>query len=87
MILPDPFSNEGAVCARGVVGLRDFMLSSEELLSWRASVFASPAVSCSAGELTVCSTFGGALLVGGSREERVDSFTNPGVGVEFECGP
>lgn len=40
-------SEEGSVCARGVVGRRDEMLSSEVLLSSRARVLPSPIMSVS----------------------------------------
>lgn len=38
-------SGWGSVCERGVEGLREVMLSSEVLLSWRARVLLSPMVS------------------------------------------
>ena len=47
-------SGAGSVCERGVDGRRKDMLSSEVLLSWRASVFASTMLSLSSREVPVC---------------------------------
>jgi hypothetical protein len=44
-------SGWGSVCERGVEGLREDMLSSDVLLSWRASVLLSPMASAAAGWL------------------------------------
>lgn len=41
-------SGWGSVCERGVEGLREDMLSSDVLLSWRASVWLSPMAAASA---------------------------------------
>lgn len=46
-------SGAGSVCDRGVEGRCDDMLSSEVLLSWRASVFASPMLSLCSGRVPV----------------------------------
>lgn len=44
----------GSVCERGVEGRRDDVLSSEVLLTWRASVLISAMLSLSSGSLPVC---------------------------------
>lgn len=46
----------GSVCERGVEGRRDDVLSSEVLLNWRASVFASAMLSLSSRRVPVCLT-------------------------------
>lgn len=46
-------SADGSVWARGVVGRLEVLLSSDELLSWRASELVSPMLSVSSGALSI----------------------------------